>query len=177
MARFVALLGGINVGGHRVTMDRLRTEVTALGFTDVATFIASGNVLFTGPARGNHEVRIQDHLAEQLGWPVPTFVRTAAEVITASDLRPFGATPPGHTRVTLTGWPTVPRTSGGRITATGRGSAIVPMTVSPETARPAPAGHRCGRRTKAWTTSVTADRASTAPTISRSVETRMQLRL
>ena len=99
MARFVALLGGINVGGHRVTMDRLRTEVTALGFTDVATFIASGNVLFTGPARGNHEARIQEHLAEQLGWPVPTFVRTAAEVIAASDLRPFGATPPGHTHM------------------------------------------------------------------------------
>ncbi len=99
MARFVALLGGINVGGHRVTMDRLRTEVTALGFTDVATFIASGNVLFTGPARGNHEARIQEHLAEQLGWPVPTFVRTAAEVIAAGDLRPFGATPPGHTHM------------------------------------------------------------------------------
>ena len=99
MASFVALLGGINVGGHRVTMDRLRTEVTALGFTDVATFIASGNVLFTGPARGNHEARIQEHLAEQLGWPVPTFVRTAAEVIAAGDLRPFGATPPGHTHM------------------------------------------------------------------------------
>ena len=99
MTRFVALLGGINVGGHRVTMDRLRTEVTALGYTDVATFIASGNVLFTGPARGNHEARIQEHLAEQLGWPVPTFVRTAAEVIAAGDLRPFGATRPGHTHM------------------------------------------------------------------------------
>ena len=99
MTRFVALLGGINVGGHRVTMDRLRSEVTALGFTDVATFVASGNVMFTGPARGNHEARIQDHLAEKLGWPVPTFVRTAAEVIAASDLRPFGATPHGHTHM------------------------------------------------------------------------------
>ena len=99
MTRFVALLGGINVGGHRVTMDRLRAEVAALGYTDVTTFIASGNVMFTGPARGNHEARIQDHLAEQLGWPVPAFVRTAAEVIAASDLRPFGATPPGHTHM------------------------------------------------------------------------------
>ena len=52
MTRFVALLGGINVGGHRVTMDRLRTEVASLGYTDVATFIASGNVMFTAPARG-----------------------------------------------------------------------------------------------------------------------------
>jgi len=36
MTRFVALLGGINVGGYRVTMDRLRTEVASLGYTDVA---------------------------------------------------------------------------------------------------------------------------------------------
>ena len=99
MTRFVALLGGINVGGHRVTMDRLRTEVTTLGFTDVVTFIASGNVLFTGRAGGKHEARIEDHLGRQLGWPVPTFVRTAAEVIAASDVRPFGATPPGHTHM------------------------------------------------------------------------------
>ena len=63
------------------------------------------------------------------------------------------------------------------MTATGRGSDNIPMTFSPETASPAPAGHRCGRRTAAWTTSAAADRASAAPTISRSEETRMQVRL
>ena len=40
-----------------------------------------------------------------------------------------------------------------------------------------PSGHKCGRKTTAWTSSVAADRASTAPTISRSEETRMQVRL
>jgi len=99
MTRFVALLGGINVGGHRVTMDRLRTEVESLGYTDVATFIASGNVIFTGPARDNHAARIAAHLGETLGWPAPTYIRTAAEVIAATDLRPFGPTPEGHTHM------------------------------------------------------------------------------
>lgn len=99
MTRFVALLGGINVGGHRVTMDRLRTEIASLGYTDVATFIASGNVLFTAPARGDHETRIAEHLGASLGWPAPTYLRTAAEVIAATDLRPFGPTPEGWTHM------------------------------------------------------------------------------
>ena len=99
MTRFVALLGGINVGGHRVTMDRLRAEVGSLGYTDVATFIASGNVIFTGPTRGDHEARIAAHLGEALGWPVPTYVRSAAEVIAATDLAPFGPTPDGYTHM------------------------------------------------------------------------------
>jgi uncharacterized protein (DUF1697 family) len=99
VARFVALLGGINVGGHRVSMERLRAELTALGYTDVGTFIASGNLMFTAPARGDHEARIEQHLVAQLGWPVPTFVRSAAQLIAASDLRPFGPTPAGSTHM------------------------------------------------------------------------------
>lgn len=99
MTRYVALLGGINVGGHRVTMDRLRAEVASLGFTDVATFIASGNVIFSGPARGDHDTRIAAHLGEALGWPAPTYLRTAAEVIAATDLQPFGPAPDGHTHM------------------------------------------------------------------------------
>jgi len=46
--RYVALLRGINVGGHnKVAMADLRAVVTGLGHTDVATYIQSGNVLFT----------------------------------------------------------------------------------------------------------------------------------
>jgi uncharacterized protein (DUF1697 family) len=87
--RYVAFLGGINVGGHRVTMDRLRAEFRALGHTEIDTFIASGNVVFTAPKRNDHDVRIAEHLGRELGWPVPTWVRTAAEVVAAVDLHPF----------------------------------------------------------------------------------------
>ena len=97
--RFVAFLGGINVGGHRVTMDRLRAAVTELGHTDVSTYIASGNVLFTGPARGDHETDFEHHLAAAFGWPVPTYVRTAREVVAIAEADPFGAVPDGRTHM------------------------------------------------------------------------------
>ena len=46
MSRYVALLRGINVGGkNSVPMARLRAVLEELGFTDVATYIASGNVI------------------------------------------------------------------------------------------------------------------------------------
>jgi uncharacterized protein (DUF1697 family) len=81
MTRYVAFLGGINVGGHRVAMARLREEVEALGFADVSTFIASGNVIFEGTGgRATIERSIEDHLGARLGFPVPAFVRTVPAV-------------------------------------------------------------------------------------------------
>jgi uncharacterized protein (DUF1697 family) len=97
--RHIAFLGGINVGGHRVTMDRLREEVATLGFDDVDTFIASGNVLFTARPSVAHADVIADGLAAALGWPVPTYVRTAEELITAVGLQPFGPSEEGVTHM------------------------------------------------------------------------------
>lgn len=92
MPRFVAFLGGINVGSHRVTMDRLRLEFESLGYQEVTTFIASGNVLFSvsDDDDRDHASVIATHLGSALGWVVPTFVRTAPEVVAATDLQPFG---------------------------------------------------------------------------------------
>ena len=48
--RHLALLRGINVGGKNlVKMADLRAALEELGFEDVSTFIASGNVLFGAP--------------------------------------------------------------------------------------------------------------------------------
>ena len=48
MARYVGLLRGINVGGkNRMAMTELRALVESLGYTEVTTFIQSGNVVFT----------------------------------------------------------------------------------------------------------------------------------
>jgi uncharacterized protein (DUF1697 family) len=100
MASYVAFLGGINVGGHRVTMERLRGEFESLGFEDVGTFIASGNVLFRASgAAAQLERHIEAHLEGALGYPVPTFLRTNAGVVAAAELAPFGAVRPGHTHV------------------------------------------------------------------------------
>ena len=57
MSRYVALLRGINVGGkNSVPMIRLRAVLEELGFTDVATYIASGNVILESE-RGADETR------------------------------------------------------------------------------------------------------------------------
>jgi uncharacterized protein (DUF1697 family) len=90
MARYIAFLRGINVGGHKVKMDELRRLLEALDLERVATFIASGNVIFeSDEAAGPLETRIAEHLREALGYDVPTFVRTDAEVARIAAFEPF----------------------------------------------------------------------------------------
>lgn len=89
--RYVALLRAINVGGHVVKMDRLRAEFEALGFRDVTTFIASGNVLFESPLPDTAalEQRVERRLEQSLGYAVATFLRTPQELGAAVAGDPF----------------------------------------------------------------------------------------
>ena len=81
MRRYVAFLRAINVGGHTVKMDRLRSIFEAGGFAAVETFIASGNVVFEAAgAPSTLEHRIERALATALGYEVATFLRTPAEL-------------------------------------------------------------------------------------------------
>ena len=82
MATRIAFLRGINVGGHNVTMARLRELVAEIGVDDVETFIASGNVIFDGGRRTPKalEAAIEDKLASALGYDVATMVRTPAQL-------------------------------------------------------------------------------------------------
>ncbi len=91
MPRYIAFLRAINVGGRRVKMDHLRKLFEALGFSNVETFIASGNVIFDSPAEDTRtlENRIEDHLRESLGYEVTTFVRSASELADISRHQPF----------------------------------------------------------------------------------------
>ncbi len=93
MSLYAAFLRGMNVGGHRLTNDELRKHFAAMGFADVATFRASGNVVFAGKAQPPEKLRarIEAGLAESLGYAVPTFVRTAAEVHAIAAATPFAA--------------------------------------------------------------------------------------
>jgi uncharacterized protein (DUF1697 family) len=93
MPRYIALLRAINVGGHTVKMDRLRALFEELGFAEVETFIASGNVIFRSPETDVSalEARIEAHLQAALGYPVATFLRTAAELAAVVRHRPFAA--------------------------------------------------------------------------------------
>ncbi len=98
MPRFVALLRGINVGGHRVKMERLRELFREMGYSDVDTFIASGNVIFTSSSDDvkAHGRTISSRLQGTLGYEVATFIRTPREVEAAASFESeVGASPPG----------------------------------------------------------------------------------
>jgi uncharacterized protein (DUF1697 family) len=91
MTRYVAFLRGINVGGHTVTMDRLRRVFQDLGLSAVSTFIASGNVLFEAQREAPQDLerRIEAGLRQALGYEVATFVRSDAEIAEVAAYAPF----------------------------------------------------------------------------------------
>lgn len=91
MPKYVAFLRAINVGGRVVKMDRLKGLFEELPISEVETFIASGNVIFTSAARApaTLEAKIEAHLERRLGYAVPTFLRTPAELAAAIRGRPF----------------------------------------------------------------------------------------
>jgi uncharacterized protein (DUF1697 family) len=93
MNKYIAFLRAINVGGHTVKMDHLRSLFEALGFSNVETFIASGNVIFETKANKTVilEKKIAQHLEDSLGYAVDTFIRTLEEVKEVEKKCPFEA--------------------------------------------------------------------------------------
>jgi uncharacterized protein (DUF1697 family) len=91
MQRYIAFLRAINVGGHTVKMEYLRTLIEALGFSKVETFIASGNVIFESPATNARslEKQIEGHLQQALGYAVATFIRSPSELAAIAGYQPF----------------------------------------------------------------------------------------
>jgi uncharacterized protein (DUF1697 family) len=77
--RYVAFLRGMNLGGRRITNEALRAHFEALGCEGVATFRASGNVIFESAGRpAALTTTLEDGLAEALGYEVPVFLRQSA---------------------------------------------------------------------------------------------------
>jgi len=93
MWRLAAFLRGMNVGGRRLTNEELRARFVEMGFQDVASFRASGNVVFADRSRGGGPSAVAEHieqgLAASLGYAVPTFIRTGEEVRAIAATAPF----------------------------------------------------------------------------------------
>ena len=101
MTRYVALLRGINVGGNKkVPMAQLRALLERLGFSDVATLIASGNVVFSGKARAPAQLerQLEAAIAEEFGFEVPLVVRTRDELAAAIEANPLPGAEEAPTR-------------------------------------------------------------------------------
>ncbi|MGE5409186.1 MAG: DUF1697 domain-containing protein [Syntrophothermus sp.] len=92
MERYGAFLRGINLGGRRITNDALRGHFEALGLAEVATFRASGNVIFAAEEpEGELGRRIEAGLGDRLGYEVPVFLRSGAELAAIAARQPFPA--------------------------------------------------------------------------------------
>jgi len=99
MAAFVALLRAVNVGGTgKLPMTELKAMCEEIGLTNVRTFIASGNVVFT--SRKSETVvktAMEKRLAAYAGKPVGVMVRSAAEMAQVSPDNPFANAEPNRT--------------------------------------------------------------------------------
>jgi uncharacterized protein (DUF1697 family) len=93
MADHAAFLRGMNLGGRRITNADLRIQFEAMDLADVGVFRASGNVVFTAPDETEAALcaRIEEALAAGLGYAVPTYLRTAAQVRAIAAEQPFPA--------------------------------------------------------------------------------------
>lgn len=94
MPRYAAFLRGINVTGSRIKADDLCKPFADLGFENVASFRASGNVLFDAPraSAGALAAKIEKKLAADLGLTLAvTYIRTAAEMKKLGEAQPFPA--------------------------------------------------------------------------------------
>ncbi|SMB95815.1 DUF1697 domain-containing protein [Deinococcus hopiensis] len=88
--RYIALLRGINVGGHRrVPMKDLRITFEGLGLENVQTYIQSGNVVFGAQETG--EAALEAAMARDFGFPVDVMLRTQEEWARLAERNPYPA--------------------------------------------------------------------------------------
>lgn len=93
---YIAFLRAVNVGGRTVKMDYLRELFRGLGFTNVRTYIQSGNVFFDTSERDKQLLteQIEGCLERALGFKVEAMVRSVADLEEVVQLNPFE----GHER-------------------------------------------------------------------------------
>jgi uncharacterized protein (DUF1697 family) len=93
----VAFLRGINVGGHKkISMVDLKRAFESLGFRNVRTVLASGNVVFEAPGKDRTLAdKIAARLEQVFGFPVNVVLRTLKELRAIMDSDPFKGAPSG----------------------------------------------------------------------------------
>lgn len=102
MPTYVALLRGINVGkAKRIHMVDLRALMVELGFSQVATLLNSGNVVFHAPpgTSATYAARISHVIAEKLHLDVPVVVKSASEWVSIVTENSLAQQVPDHSRM------------------------------------------------------------------------------
>lgn len=92
MIKFIALLRGINVSGQKkIRMSDLKSLFEDLDFTNVQTYIQSGNVMFESKTDDikSLEVKIANGIKQKFGFDVKVIVKTCAELKYILNNNPF----------------------------------------------------------------------------------------
>jgi len=95
MPKYIALLRGINVGGHKkIIMTDLKIIFKKLGFSEVTSYIQSGNVIFQSNEVDslNLEHQIESAIEKAYGFLVPVIVLTITnleKIVRDNPFKPF----------------------------------------------------------------------------------------
>jgi len=92
MANYIALLRGINVSGQNtIRMTELQNSLSALGYTDVQTYLQSGNVVFSAAKSDESKLAatIQKRITQDFGHDVPVLVLSAKELDVIANSNPL----------------------------------------------------------------------------------------
>lgn len=92
MCKYIALLRGINVSGHNIIkMEALKKMLEGIGFTNVVTYIQSGNVFIETDNNNAESVgfKIKQEIFKQFGFDVPTIVINKSELEYCLSNNPF----------------------------------------------------------------------------------------
>lgn len=90
MTHFFAFLRGVNLGKRTVRSADLVAALEGMGFAQVKTLIASGNVRFEGEDAPDLQGRIEAGLADRFGFEIGTVLRTRAALRQMIEADPFG---------------------------------------------------------------------------------------
>ena len=99
MTRYIAFLRGINVGGHKmIKMAELVRLLSAAGFKNVRTFIASGNVIFDAPPKDSKALagKIEKTILKGFGFEVAVVVMTLDKLKAITTRNPFKRVEPSE---------------------------------------------------------------------------------
>jgi uncharacterized protein (DUF1697 family) len=92
MRTYIAMLRGINVSGKKIVkMDQLRASLSKLGFTNVKTYVQSGNIIFETPndSASALSAKIEQMMEREFGFSVPVFLKTSREMEEVIKRNPF----------------------------------------------------------------------------------------
>jgi uncharacterized protein (DUF1697 family) len=99
--KYIAFLRGINVGGSGILkMAELKELCLKLGFTNVKTFIQSGNAIFESSLAANQVLeKLELALEKKMGKPVTACIRTPAELSEVLKKIPFSKEEPAKVAI------------------------------------------------------------------------------